>query len=817
MATPVEIAVRATGAAAASRAIGGVDSKTSRLGNTLRNVAKAGALALGAGMLYAGKKMVDFTQAAIEDEAAQKRLATTLKNTTGATNRQVAGVEKWITKQGKLLGVADDELRPALQRMAEGTGSVTKAQRMVSLAMDVSAGTGKSLKSVTEALLRAQNGSVGGLSRYGIKTKDAAGETLSFERVVKGMADTFGGQAAKQADTLEGKIDRLKVMLSEAGETLGSKLIPYVTRFADYIMDDAIPAATKWWRNTEDTRAQLLDTAGALKDDLIPPLKQLIGFIGDAVGFFGDLPAPIRSFGAQAAAAALILPRLNTALVAARGSMAGLVGSAATGATRMAAIGRAARTAGGVGGMLLLQKGAQESNTALKTLENVGGGAMLGFAVGGPIGGAIGAGAGLLGTLWAKARAAHNAFDWFQKGDLTLSVLDFKDALNEVTGALTRQGREMILLRANEAGVTGLATRMGVAQRDLVGAVNGNEGATRRLNRAYAQHKDLLNANENVDFATWLRRNTDALADQREETRANHTALVGWDKALKGLPPKVQTEVKAIGADISRQEMVKLDRQYGLTPKQKQTIIKAIGTEETIRKVNGVYRVIDASGRVKADLSPYQRSLVDGLNRAGVSARRGVDLLNQNLTRGTAQARPNLDPFTAGLATQLGPAKARASSGGLEVGNALEAGVIAGFASTRQRLAGDAYTAVSEAVANAHRAARSGSPSRAMWEVGRNMGDGLVLGMAERRRQAAEEGARLVRSSLGAATGEGRSAREVFRTVAAQGSDRGGGTVVVDRFPDRVTLIIDGQPVTALVRREIAADQRWRGRMDDRD
>lgn len=254
MATPVEIAVRAVGTAQTGRAISGLDSKTSKLGGTLRTVAKVGALALGGAAIYGAKKLVDFTKAAAEDDAAQSRLAATLKNTTGATDKQVSSVEKWIEKQGKLLGVTDDDLRPALQRMAEGTHSVAKAQDMVSLAMDVSAGTGKSLKSVTEALLRAQNGSIGGLSRYGIATKDAKGETLSLKEVTEGMAETFGGQARKQAETLEGKMDRLKVRLSETGEAIGAKLIPKISDLAGWILDDAIPALSKFWDGLKPTR-----------------------------------------------------------------------------------------------------------------------------------------------------------------------------------------------------------------------------------------------------------------------------------------------------------------------------------------------------------------------------------------------------------------------------------------------------------------------------------------------------------------------------------------------------------------------------------
>jgi hypothetical protein len=123
--------------------------------------------ALAGGLLLAGAAAVSATKAAADDEQAQARLAQQLHQAAGATDEQVAAAEEYITKQGVAKGFADDELRPALAKLATVTGDVTQAQRLTSLAMDISTGSGKSLESVTQALAKAQTGSVAGLSKLG--------------------------------------------------------------------------------------------------------------------------------------------------------------------------------------------------------------------------------------------------------------------------------------------------------------------------------------------------------------------------------------------------------------------------------------------------------------------------------------------------------------------------------------------------------------------------------------------------------------------------------------------------------------------------
>jgi hypothetical protein len=196
--------------------------KSGRFSSAVRTgakVAAAGLLAVAAGALSSAR-------AAAADASSQSRLAQQLRTGAGATAEQIRQNESWITTQGKLLGVADDELRPALARLATATGSVSKAQRLASLAMNISASTGKPLKTVTEALAKAQTGSLGGLSKLGVNTKDAAGHTRTLSALTGELAAKYKGAAAKNADTIAGKQKILTVQLGELQEQIGAKLLP---------------------------------------------------------------------------------------------------------------------------------------------------------------------------------------------------------------------------------------------------------------------------------------------------------------------------------------------------------------------------------------------------------------------------------------------------------------------------------------------------------------------------------------------------------------------------------------------------------------
>jgi hypothetical protein len=186
--------------------------------------------AVPAGLALAGLAVAlgDAAKGAIEDDAAQQLLATTLKKTTGATDAQIKANEDWISTQGKLLGVTDDELRPVIGRLAKATGSMTKAQELATAAMDIAASTGKPLATVTASLEKAYGGNMTALAKLSPELRQMIKDGASFDDVMAAMAKTTGGAATTAANTAQGQFKRLGVALSETKESIGAALLPAI-------------------------------------------------------------------------------------------------------------------------------------------------------------------------------------------------------------------------------------------------------------------------------------------------------------------------------------------------------------------------------------------------------------------------------------------------------------------------------------------------------------------------------------------------------------------------------------------------------------
>jgi hypothetical protein len=181
----------------------------------------------------------DAVAGAIEDQAAQDKLATSLERTTGANDAQIASVEDWITKQGKLLGFSDDKLRPAFDRLARATGDVTEAQNLAERAMDIATATGKPLETVVGALEKAYGGNLTALQKLAPEYRQMIEDGASFEDVMYALAQTTGGAAADAAETTAGKFARLKIGFDETKESIGAALLPAVEKLLPYLQSFA--------------------------------------------------------------------------------------------------------------------------------------------------------------------------------------------------------------------------------------------------------------------------------------------------------------------------------------------------------------------------------------------------------------------------------------------------------------------------------------------------------------------------------------------------------------------------------------------------
>jgi hypothetical protein len=236
------------------------------VGKVTKGLGFLGPAIAGIGAGAAATALIDMAKGAMEDEAAQKTLATQLKNSAKATDAQVTAVEDYISATGKAKGITDDEMRPALANLVRATNDVGEAQSLMNLAMDVSRGTGKDLGAVSIALAKAQNGNVGALGKLGIATKDANGKTLSFEQITAKLATTFKGQANVHANTLAGKMDRLKLVFDETKESIGAKLLPIAEKFGTWMLTKGIPAIERFIQNMKDGKGAGGELAQTLRD-----------------------------------------------------------------------------------------------------------------------------------------------------------------------------------------------------------------------------------------------------------------------------------------------------------------------------------------------------------------------------------------------------------------------------------------------------------------------------------------------------------------------------------------------------------------------
>ena len=275
------------------------DNDVSSFGDKITKFGKvAGAAFLAAGAAagaYAVKIGIDGVKAAIEDEKAQTRLATTLKNVTGATDAQIAATEDYIDKTQRAFGVTDDKLRPSLERLARATGDVTKAQDLQKIALDVAAGSGKDLEAVSNALGKAYEGNTAALGKLGLGLSSAQLKTMSMDEITTRLSQTFAGQASIQAETFAGKMERLKIALNETKENIGFALLPMLTDLATFVQDTIVPAF--------DAFVQGFTGKGQLNDGMTEAQKQAFKLgetVKAAAKNFADLFATISGDGNSA-------------------------------------------------------------------------------------------------------------------------------------------------------------------------------------------------------------------------------------------------------------------------------------------------------------------------------------------------------------------------------------------------------------------------------------------------------------------------------------------------------------------------------------
>lgn len=244
----------------ASKALNKLGWVAKSTGDKLESASKKANYVLGA---MTGAAVL-FAKAAAEDERSSIKLAATLKTVANAGDVQIASVEKFINKASVWSATADDDIRPAFDRLVRSTKNVTEAQKLTTLALEISKQKGLPVVQVANALAKAHDGNVKALSKLGITIKSGAKsqdvyaskmkvvngqltnvqvkisktgkEVVKFSDVVKQLGNDFKGSIAAQAETAAFKFEQFKIVLGETQETLGYMLLPYLKKLADWLV-----------------------------------------------------------------------------------------------------------------------------------------------------------------------------------------------------------------------------------------------------------------------------------------------------------------------------------------------------------------------------------------------------------------------------------------------------------------------------------------------------------------------------------------------------------------------------------------------------
>jgi hypothetical protein len=296
----IDIAAEFTG----NKAFKQAESATDKLGKQAKKLAAAFGLGLSATAVLAyGKAAV---KAAVADEKAQKQLALALKNV--GLGRDAAASEAYIQKLQSEFGIVDDLLRPAYQTLAVATRDSAESQRLLNLALDISASTGKDLGSVTAALSKAYLGNNTSLSKLGVGISKADLKTKSFLEVTDELAKTFAGAATESANSLAGQMAKLEVASANVQEILGKGIIDSLIILSgntsvDELATDMETAATNaaallatLSEVVRTLNAPLMAVSGSLADFIIKT-DPFVDFIieGDPSGFFKKKPKPFTT------------------------------------------------------------------------------------------------------------------------------------------------------------------------------------------------------------------------------------------------------------------------------------------------------------------------------------------------------------------------------------------------------------------------------------------------------------------------------------------------------------------------------------------
>jgi len=299
----INIAAEYTGKKAFKQA----ETATDKLSKSVKSLAKTFGLTFGTAAVIGYAKAS--VKAAAADQKAQQQLALALKNV--GLERDAASAERFIQTLQSEYGVIDDLLRPSYQKLAVATKNTAETQRLLGIALDISASTGKDLDTVTGALSKAYLGNNTALGKLGVGISKADLKTKSFKEITDDLGKTFKGSAKAASETYAGSIAKLGVAAANVQEIIGTGLIDALKNLGD---DTTVADLATNMENLATYTADVIRGFGLMAAALkkIPGLSGLTGAsIVQAIPILGSYITLLNQSGAQARRAAEVGAQKN--------------------------------------------------------------------------------------------------------------------------------------------------------------------------------------------------------------------------------------------------------------------------------------------------------------------------------------------------------------------------------------------------------------------------------------------------------------------------------------------------------------------------
>lgn len=213
----IDIAAEFTGNKAFKKA----DTATDKLGRGVKR------LGLAMAATFSAQAIVNFGSAAVSAfvsaEKSNARLAKVVDNL--GLSFAKANIAGFLDEVSAKSGIAGETLNEAFQPLLTTTGHVLTSQKLLNQALDISAGSGVDLATVTQDLANAYVGNTKGLKKYNLGLTQQQLKTKSFTQLQELLNEQFAGSNAAYLETYAGKMQVINEAAGAAQETIGGGLL----------------------------------------------------------------------------------------------------------------------------------------------------------------------------------------------------------------------------------------------------------------------------------------------------------------------------------------------------------------------------------------------------------------------------------------------------------------------------------------------------------------------------------------------------------------------------------------------------------------